>query len=106
MQYKEINLPQFCVKVFTGDNCICTNGTVGIVQNIFVVDGVTYLVYNEFTRCSNFFDYPINSCKLGVFLLADLSQELKCIRVDETVTKYVLLPFRNKFVGMPFLHLS
>jgi len=106
LQYKEIHLSHLCVKVFTGDNCICYNGMVGIVQNIIVVDGDPYLVYNEFNNCSSFFDYPINSCQLGVFLLKDLSQELKCIRMDETVTKYVLLPFRNTFVGMPLLHLS
>lgn len=106
MQYKEASLPDFCVKVFTGDNCICYNRRVGIVRNIIVVDGALYLVYNEVTHSSNFFDYPINSCELGVFLLTDLSQELKCIKTDETVTKYVLLPFRNTFVGIPFIHLS
>lgn len=106
MQYKEASLPHFCVKISTGDNCIYHNGVVGIVRNIIEVDGVPHLVYNEFNHHSSFFDYPINSCQLGVFLLADLSQELKCVKMDETVKKYVLLPYRNTFVGMPFLHLS
>nr|XP_020471113.1 uncharacterized protein LOC109968894 [Monopterus albus] len=106
MQYKEVSLPHFCVKVFTGDNCICHDGVVGVVQNIIEFGGDPYLVYNEFTSCASFFDYPINSGQLGVFQLTDLSQELKCIKMNDAVTKYVLLPFRNKFVGMPFLHLS
>lgn len=106
MQYKEASLPDFCVKVFTGDDCISYNGMVGVVRNIIVIDGDSYLVYNEFTHSSSFFDYPLNSCEIGVFLLTDLSQELKCIKMDETVTKYVLLPFRNAFVGMPLLHLA
>lgn len=104
-QYKEIHLANFCIKVSTGDNCIRGNGRVGIVLNVIVIEGDPYLVYNEFTCASSFFDYPMDSCQFGVFLLTDLSQDLKCVKMDDNVSKYVLLPFRNTFVGMPFRHL-
>lgn len=104
-QYKEISLPEFCVKLSTGDNCIRRNGKIGIVRNIIVVEGDPCLVYNEFTQSSDFFDYPIKSSQIGVFLLDDLSQDLKCVKVDDSVSKYVLLPFKNKYVGMPLHHL-
>lgn len=44
----------------TFNDCISYNGMVGVVRNIIVIDGDSYLVYNEFTHSSSFFDYPLN----------------------------------------------
>lgn len=102
-EYKEIYLAKFCIKVVTGDNCIKSKDSIGLVRNIILINGD--VVYNDFTCVTDLFDNPVKSSQLGVFLLSDMSLNLKCVKVDEILLKYVLLPFKKTFVGIPLLHL-
>lgn len=78
---------------------------IGLVRNIILINGDPYVVNNEFTFVTNFLDYPVKSSQLGVFLLSGMSLNLKCVKVDESLLKYVLLSFKKKCVGMSLLHL-
>lgn len=105
-QYKEIFFPDFCLKISKGDNCVRIGSNIGLVQNIYIQNNDAYIVYAEFESVRRFYDYPIDSCRLGAYLVSDLSKEFKCAKIDGTLKKYVILPFQNKFACLPLLHLN
>lgn len=104
-EFKELHLNQFCVKITEGDNCIKIGDDIGLIQNILLLEGNMYLLYYQFHAVETFYIYPLSSSSLGVFLLSQLPESLKCVKVDDGLCKYVLLPFKDKHVGMPLLHL-
>lgn len=104
-EFKELHTDQFCVKITEGDNCVKIGNDIDLLQNIILLEGNMYLVYYQFHAVEPFYTYPISSSSLGVFLLSQLSESLKCVKVDEGLCECVLLPFKDKHVGMPLLHL-
>lgn len=43
-EYKEIYLAKFCIKVVTGDNCIKSKDSIGLVRNIILIIIVLYIM--------------------------------------------------------------
>lgn len=106
LEYKEIISSEFCLKITEGDNCFKCDETIGLVQNVVMVRNDCYLVYKEFRCVGAFYEYPIDSQIYGTYLLSNLSRDLKVLKFDANVKKYVLLPFKDQFVGIPLLHLQ
>ena len=65
----------------------------------------TYIVFEKFGSMLNFFIYPVESSKLGIYKVRKLSQQLQVIPISDIEKKYVLLPCLDSvFVAMPMLH--
>ena len=72
--------------------------------NIVLSDDGAHVVYREFEQ--PFFDYPINSPELGIYVVSNLSKHVKANKLDDKIVKYVKLPYKGKCVAMPLLHTS
>src|SRR6185436_19723373 len=104
-QYKQVVLPSFTVKVSDGDNCINVGGSsVGLVRNIVVYRGETFLVYDEFRLLRNLFTYPCQSSDLQIYVVSNFLGFLQCVKLNETIAKCVIFPHGYEFVAVPLLH--
>lgn len=103
-EFKEMQLQKFCIKVTEGDNGVKIENDIGLVKNIILNNGDVYIVYSQFLAVDPFYNYPLDSSRLGVCRLSQLSSHLKCAKVDKSLCKYVLLPFKDHIVGFPLLH--
>lgn len=59
---------------------------------IILSDDGAHVVYREYEQQEPFFDYPINSAKLGIYVVSNLSKNVKADKLDD------------KIVAMPLLH--
>lgn len=105
IQYKKLNL---CSTVFAcdrRDSCVLIDGNVVIINNILQSsDGVIYIVYKKFRCATNFYEWPIDSSDIGVFLVQNLSDRLYVSPLSSVFCKYTLLPHRDKYVAVPVRH--
>lgn len=78
---------------------------IGVIQNIIETENKDIcIIYKYFQRKENFFTYPVDSKDIGIYLLSNLSDNLKMCFFNEVHFKYFLMPFsKNKFVGAPLL---
>ena len=104
-QYKQYHGDKVFIACREGDNCFDVNNRIVIVKNILLSPtGETFVVFQEFITVSAFFEYPLNSECLGIKVCRKLSDELKVGQLCEFVKKVVLLPCKQCFVAVPFLH--
>ncbi|XP_067229733.1 uncharacterized protein [Chanodichthys erythropterus] len=103
-QYRVLATDDVVVKVKERDCCIKIDKKLLLVQNIVEDKGIVYIVANEYKQVEHFFTYPIDSRELGIFVVSNLSTNIKCFMVRNKPQKYVRLPFQNRFVVVPLLH--
>ncbi|PIK59062.1 hypothetical protein BSL78_04019 [Apostichopus japonicus] len=75
-QYKVLNLQDCTIKISMGDNCVKIGEEIVLARNFFVSDGSKFILYEKFCHKENFFTYPLDSTKLGIFKIKLLSGKL------------------------------
>ena len=104
-QYKQYDGNKLLISCREGDNCFYVNNRVVIVKNILLSPaGEIFAVFQELLSVSAFFEYPLDSECLGIRLCRKSSNELKIGQLCEFIKKLVLLPCKQHFVAVPFLH--
>lgn len=106
-QYEECYFQDFVVKRSEGDNCVMLeNKDIVVIQNV-VVDEMdnTFVIYKRFRNVVDFFTYPVESSKLGIFHLSGLSDTLRFTHAANVQKKYYLLPCPDGKAGFPLIHL-
>lgn len=103
-QYKGLVSDDVVVKVKERDCCIKIENKLVLVQNIVEDKGVVYIVANEYKQVEHFFKYPIDSRELGIYVVSNLSTNIKSFMIRNKPQKFVRLPFQNRFVVVPLLH--
>lgn len=103
-QYKVLVSDDVVVKVKERDCCIKIENKLVLVQNIVEDKGVVYIVANEYKQVEHFFTYPIDSRELGIYVVSNLSTNIKSFMIRNKPKKFVRLPFQNRFVVVPLLH--
>ncbi|XP_046892441.1 uncharacterized protein LOC124478255 isoform X1 [Hypomesus transpacificus] len=103
-QYRRYNDGQTMISSSRGDNCFSVGGRVLIVRNILSHSGTVEVLCNFFETDKNFFNYPMDSSRLGILFVFNLSEHLQLLPVEELKTKMVLLPFKTGYVALPLLH--
>ncbi|XP_048010162.1 uncharacterized protein si:dkey-242h9.3 isoform X1 [Megalobrama amblycephala] len=103
-QYRVLATDDVVVKVKERDCCIRIDKKLVLVQNIVEDKGIMYIVANEYKQVEHFFTYPIDSRELGIYVVSNLSTNIKCFMIRNKPQKYVRLPFQNRFVVVPLLH--
>ena len=106
LQYKELYLQNFCLKVSDGDNCIQVNGQVGVVSNILKCEdtGKISVLYRKFSVKDDFFNYPLKSGELSIYRVSSLSKKMKNCDLSN-ISKCILLPIsKSDYVCIPLLH--
>lgn len=104
--YKKYVTKHFTLTNKIGDNCIST-GSGDIVQISYFVkkqNGKIYIIAKKLQSVKAFTDYPTDSSLLSLYECSH-SDDIICFPVDDILHKGVLLPFENKFVFSPLIHL-
>jgi hypothetical protein len=108
-QYKQYSGKHCFVSSSHGDNCFEIAGKIGLIRNILrdtvhePFDG--FVLFEEFANVESFFEDPLNSKNLNIFLVNKLN-DTKKIHPLAVKAKYVLLPNKQGFVVMPQMHLN
>lgn len=103
-QYRQLQTEQWSMKVSTGDNVFAVDKDICVIYNIVQsVDGI-YIVFKVLTQMENFYNYPMSSDFLRVFIVSQPTGLFKVAKISQISHKCVLLPYKDKFVVMPFLH--
>lgn len=104
LQYTIVKTLKFQLKLNVKDSCVRLNGSISIVKNIVQDDNdqELYIVYKSFIKIENFFTSPLDSSLLGIVLVSELENEFRSAKLSSVETKCVLLPFKNKYLAIPF----
>ena len=104
LQYKQYHKKNYVMSTIHGDNCFEIGGQIGIVRNILKDNDNSYILFGDFSVKLSFFQDPIDSASLSVYVVEPSNAPIKQIALSDIKTKYVILPYKNKFVVMPQLH--
>ena len=106
-QFKQIYCNGYFYSVSRGNNCIKINNKIYLIKNILCVDDIDspLFVIECFSRKRDFFDYPLRSSQLDIFIGSTLTGRLETASVHEVQRKYVVLPYKSEFVFLPLCHL-
>lgn len=106
LQFQELVIGGTKINVSSeADRCVKIGGSIALIDNVLQSQGKIYIVFREYELMEPFFEYPLNSCELGIYLVGKISSSLKIIQLFDHVEKYVRLPKQDKFVAVPLLHL-
>ena len=105
-QYSVLNTTRFTVKVKDGDNCVMLQcGKIAKVVNILRKDENIFVLVQKFLNYEPFFLKPLDSTKIGIFIVGNLSKDLHIYEITTISQKYVLLPYKDSLcVATPLLH--
>lgn len=102
-QYRELQTEQWSMKGSTGDNVFAIDGDICVIHNIIQsVEGI-YVVFKVLTEMETFFNYPMSSDFLRIFIVSQPIGPLKVAKASQVSHKCVLLPYKEGFVVMPLL---
>ena len=104
LQYQEITLNGIFYSTSTGNNCIKIKNDFVLIRNIlkFHSDNRHFIVYEKFLTIEPFFRYPANSLEcFDIAKVSKLSCQCKSATTDKIQKKYVILPYKSKFVCIP-----
>ena len=109
-QYRQYVGPLF-FSIGKGDNCILLNGTrVALIKNFLATSTDTHVVVQFFLSCEPFFQHPLDSSRLGSFLVSDMSPDMVTISEQTLLSarKCVLMPYDEKhtYAVVPLLHVN
>jgi len=97
----------FILKNKKPDNCVrLRNGHHGLIFNIILCDNDDIkIVVRTFQLYGDLYSYPIESSKLKVHEVWDLSEHMEIYMLSDVWYKCVFLPNQIKGVVFPLLHL-
>ena len=103
-QYKKY-FGKFLVSLSKRDNCFIINKEVAIVKNILVTQNKeVFVVIQRFLQSEPFFNIPLNSKLIGIYVVTQLDSKFDVVPVSELHQKVILLPFQNSFVAIVLAH--
>ena len=101
-QFQQVCHKGFVLTVFDGNNCIrLKSGNYGLVRNIVLNDSGLLLVFQKFSRITDFYSLPFLSSEIGVVEAGQLSGVLSTVELVDIECKCVGLPFDDRFVLTP-----
>lgn len=103
-QYQQMQHTGLLLSVNSANNCIKINGSIVLLRNILFDEATeeVYLVVLPFKCVKNFYNYPLESSKIGIFQVSDLSSHFSVEALKLFEKKYVALPMGiGSFVTFP-----
>lgn len=87
--------------------CMLKPGVPIIITNSFTRNGIRMIRGHRFLQCSDFYDEPIHSMEnMGIVLASDLSTVEEEFTADSIINKFFRMPYEDKFVLVPILHVG
>jgi hypothetical protein len=105
-QFKKLHISGCTIRATVKDGCaILTNGEIVLVKNIVDFNSETFIVYQRFMRKSSFYEYPLLSSDINIYIVSKLSTELCFVRYESISRKCVCMPLKqNDFAVIPLAH--
>lgn len=105
-QYSKIIFDLFTINTKQiRDSYILTScGKVVQCLNIAYYLGEAVIICQEFLKKLPAYDSPINSEKLNIYLLSDLSNGKTIVKICQIKKKMMLIDFNGKLFALPILH--
>ncbi|KAL2098326.1 hypothetical protein ACEWY4_007533 [Coilia grayii] len=105
-QFRRMCVQRVIIQVSASDSCVELAGRrIVVIQNIIVDNkGEVHIVFRSFLKLCNLFEYPLKSSEVGIYHLSALSPQLHHTLAAHIQKKYVLLPIKDGFAGLPMLH--
>lgn len=85
--------------VLKDGSCLKVLNIVQSTDDVFILGKV-----NKYSTKQDLFTYPCKSSFLGVDIVSRLSSTVKCVPLNNIMSKCVLLPFENNAVIFPLLN--
>jgi len=82
-QYKELRTSPYSLKLDQANSHVYIGGKASKLQNIIAFKDEVYIAYSTFNNQESFFDYPLPSSTLGIFLVGDLSTTVDFCKFEE-----------------------
>lgn len=108
VQYNALQTKVFYLSVSSGDNCVANKeGRPCLIRNILFCGSNFILVVEYFSVVKDFFDCPLPSSTVAVFLVSHLAGEYKTLHVDQISNKFVAMPSeQDSFILVPLVHIQ
>jgi len=111
-QYECIVINDFKINIKSTADCFIgfiKDGQLNIckVENICMNNNEKVFIVKSFNKIEPFFDKPINSIKLHIAIVSNLSDNLTFINIEiSSIIKYIILnnAHNNTLIGYPILH--
>lgn len=107
-QYKILILKTFQINITSSDNYISTKlKQIVKIKNIcYDKSGGIVIVGNSFSNKRPYYNKPIDSTKIGIYVVDDLSPEYEYWSIHDIVCKYMILEIQDQKIGFPIIHTS
>ena len=91
-QYRDVSTHLWTIRNSEGNNCCLVNDRVVLVRNLLQRNEIVYAVVEDFCTRANFYDYPVESQRMGVQEVSAISGKLTVIELTNLQSKCQLLP--------------
>ena len=105
-QFKELQMNYLIVNLTPRNNCLTINEEIVLVRNILSFESKISIVCQRFRDRTIFFSYPVKSDFLGIFQVWNLDSEFRIESVDNITSNNVILPYKQRFIVIPLIHLK
>lgn len=103
-QYKELRTSSYTFKLDQANSLVYISGKAAKLKNIISFRDEIYVAYSTFNHQESFFDYPLPSSTLGIYVVDNLSTAVNFCKLEEIESKIFLVPHHSCFVSIPLLH--
>lgn len=103
-QFKQLAVDGAMLRISSKDDCIALHGKVISVKNIIAYRGKEFVMFQEYREKEALYTYPLDSRKLGVFIVSNLSPVMQCTELTKPWQKCVRLPVGDQFAVFPMSH--
>ena len=87
------------------NNCIETiNGNIAMVSKIFKINNELLLQVQNFSPKMDYFESPVKSCEIGLFIMKDLENGHHIIKKSAVIDKCLLFKHKNKFLSVKYIN--
>lgn len=106
VQFKALQLKDFCVRFDPANRGIMINNKIGKVVNIvqYEADPDIYVLYHLYKVYEDLYNYPLKSGSLVIYIVNDENKTLKRCSHKEIQMKYIIFPLESKIAGFPLIH--
>lgn len=93
VQYKKVQYHGQTFRLDNRDNtCITLQGSICIIRNILVVNGINYLAVQKFDIVESFYDVGLPSLEFGVYQCSNLRIDIEMILLTDVKMKCFRMP--------------
>lgn len=105
-QFRRMTVQKFIIQVTTSNSCVkFAGGKLAIIDNIITDNtGEAYIMLRAYQKVCNLYQYPLPSSVVGIYHRFALTSQLHYTLAANIKRKYILLPIKDGFAGLPILH--